>query len=89
LFIAGCPTTLPIYINGAISTGGGQDTYMHGHVLTYMCDTNFASATNPIECTCDTMTDPSNPVWICALALATTCLRSKHFISATQVLNSY
>jgi len=45
-------------------TGGGMGSYANGHELIYMCDTNFASVTNPITCTC-------------ALLLAATCLKSK------------
>jgi len=57
--------------------GGGMPSYPNGHQLTYVCDANFASANNPIMCTCDTVTNPLVPVWNCPLALATTCLRSE------------
>ena len=69
-----------MYANAGAPANGGLANYFQGHVLTYTCDANFASTTNPIECTCDTITDPANPMWSCPLDFATTCMRRKFFL---------
>jgi len=75
-----CSTTLPTYENAMLFSGGRQTNYFNSHELTYMCDTNFASEINPIMCTCDTTTNPNNPMWDCSLPLDSICLRSKFYL---------
>ena len=76
-FFLVCPAALPVYDNAAITAGGGAAAYFNNHMLTYMCNQNFATTAPGIMCTCDTTTDPDNPSWNCPLDFATTCLRSK------------
>jgi len=67
-----------MYMNAVVFTGDDQMIYQHGHIVTYMCITNYASATNPIQCTCDVNSNPSSPSWICSPTdLESTCIKSK------------
>jgi len=78
-YLSACPATLPEYNNGVLSSGGGQNQYLPGHMLTYMCNANFGSTSNPLMCVCDGITDPNNPQWVCAPAdLVNTCRRGKN-----------
>ena len=69
---------LPDFMNAEIVAGGGQPEYFDGEVVTYECVTNFGTTTDPFTCTCDTMTDPTAPDFMCtSMDLVNTCRRSK------------
>ena len=76
LLFIGCSTSLPMYSNAMLFSGGNQTNYFNGHVLTYECNSNFASNTSSLQCTCNATTDPHQ--WICSPEdLASTCRKSK------------
>ena len=88
MYRLGCTAILPVYANGALAAGGGMQSYSNGHVLTYMCDTDFASSSNPIMCTCDTSVGVNNPGWVCSPNdLANTCRRSEYHTFQISTLN--
>ena len=65
-------------MNAEIVSGGGQPEYFDGEVVTYECVTNFGTTTDPFTCTCDTITDPTAPDFVCtSIDLVNTCRRSK------------
>ena len=76
-FYSACPPDVPLLVNGVLASGGCSSDVFGGHVLTYMCATNFDS-TDDLICICDTTTDPDSSVWDCGdVNFTTTCRRSK------------
>ena len=72
-----CSTTLPDLPNGIVVSGNTGGPYFDGHVINYMCSTDFATTNAPISCTCDVTTDPNNPAWSCSPMFTTPiCRRS-------------
>ena len=75
LLFTGCPISLPSYSNAMLVSGGNQTDYLHGHVLTYECNSHFSSKAGPLQCTCNATADPHQ--WICSPEdLRSTCRRS-------------
>jgi len=58
------------------SYGNNIGPYFHGAMLYYMCNPDFNSMDNPINCICDTAADFS--VWDCGgINFFTTCQQSE------------
>ena len=72
-----CSTTLPTLSNAIVVSGNTGGPYFDGHMINYMCSSNFATTDGAISCTCDVTTDPDNPDWSCSPVFTTPiCRRS-------------
>jgi len=75
--ISACSSTLPMLMNGMLTSGETGGPYFSGAMLAYMCETNFDSTDNPLLCMCNTV--GATPMWNCGgVDFDTTCQRREY-----------